>query len=165
MKHSFIDLLAQPDSILFQFEDSGVRFEEADGREEQSARIEYQVENNAGTIILYPSKRPVKRVKLRWRGDMSDCLMITGDALERIYDSSTAAWTGMIPQRKLPWYFQAYDGEKLNCFGVKTGADAICYFQCDDGGIMGGCPQRWRWCRPEGAFDSGQSSVQGRKGR
>jgi len=66
---------------------------------------------------------------------MSDCLMLTGDALERVYASSTAAWTGMIPQRKLPWYFQVYDGEKLNCFGVKTGPDAICHFQCDDSGI------------------------------
>lgn len=135
MKHSFINLLRQPDSILFQYEDSGIRFEEADSREEQNACVEYRVEENAGCIILYPSQRPIKRIKLRWRGDMSDCFILTGDALERIYDSSTAAWTGMIPQRMLPWYFQVYDGEKLNCFGVKTGADAICCFQCDDSGI------------------------------
>lgn len=135
MKNSFISLLRQPDSILFQFEDSCLRFEEADSREEQSAYVEYHVENQMGTIILYPSKRLVKRIRLRWRGDMSDCFIITGDALERIYDSSTAAWTGMIPDRNLPWYFQVYDGDKLNCFGVKTGSNAFCNFQCDDSGI------------------------------
>lgn len=135
MRHSFIDLLMQPDHVLVQFEDSCLRFEEPDSREEQSAYVEYLIKNNAGSIILYPSKRPVKRIKLRWQGDMSDCFILTGDALERIYDSSTALWTGMIPQRKMPWYFQVYDGEKLNCFGVKTGADAICQFQCDDSGI------------------------------
>lgn len=135
MKHSFIDLMTQPDSILFQFEDSCLRFEEADSREEQNAHIDYRIENDTGIITLYPSERAVKRIKLRWRGDMSDCFMITGDALERIYDSSTAVWTGMIPDRMLPWYFQVYDGERLNCFGVKTGSDAFCNFQCDDSGI------------------------------
>jgi len=135
MKRSFIDLLAHPDSVLFQFEDSGPRFEESSDHEEQNARIDYRVENQTGVITLYPSERPVKRVKLRWRGDMRDGFILTGDAIERVYDSSTALWTGMLPQRLLPWYFQIYDGEKLNCFGVKTGADAICQFQCDDSGI------------------------------
>ena len=145
MKHSFIDILRKPDSILFQFEDSNIRFEEADGREEQNARIDFCKEDGALDITLYPSERPIKRIKLRWRGDMSDCLLITGDALERLYAStmghvsgkamSSPVWTGMIPDRNLPWYFQVYDGEKLNCFGVKTGADAFCTFQCDESGI------------------------------
>ena len=43
MKHSYIDLLTQPDNVLFQFEDSGLRFEEVDGREEQNARIDYKI--------------------------------------------------------------------------------------------------------------------------
>lgn len=145
MKHSFIDILRYPDSILFQFEDSSGRFEEADGKEEEKARLKYQTENGAGVITLYPSKRPVKRIKLRWRGDMSDCFLVTGDALERMYGStlghvshkamSSPVWTGMIPDRNMPWYFQVYDGEKLNCFGVKTGADAFCTFLCDESGI------------------------------
>ena len=79
MKNSFIDLLRQPDSILFQYEDSDIRFEEPVSREEQSSKIDYIVENGAGKVILYPSDRLVKRVKLRWRGDMSDVLMVMGD--------------------------------------------------------------------------------------
>ena len=63
MKHSFIDILREPDSILFQFEDSNIRFEEADGREEQNACIEFCKEDGASTITLYPSERLIKRVK------------------------------------------------------------------------------------------------------
>ena len=87
MKHSFIDIVRIPDSVLFQYEDSNVRFEEPDGREEQNSRIDFCIKDKAAVITLYPSERPVKRVKLRWRGDMSDCLLITGDAMERLYVS------------------------------------------------------------------------------
>ncbi len=145
MKHSFINLLTPPDSVLFQFEDSPGRFEEADGRETHNERIDYTIAGNEGRITIFPSKRPIKRIKLRWRGDMSDCILVTGDALERLYAStigtvakkamSSPVWTGIVSDRDMPWYFQAYDGEKLNCFGVKTGADAFCTFLCDESGI------------------------------
>ena len=88
MKHSFINLLRDPDSVLFQYEDSGIRFEEPDGREEQIAKLEYKVNGNSGAIIVYPCDKPIKRVKLRWRGDMSDAQLILGDAFERNYSYS-----------------------------------------------------------------------------
>ena len=83
MRHSFIDLLREPDSVLFQYEDSDIRFEEPNCREEQNSRIEYIVKDGRGDVILYPSSKPVKRVKLRWRGDMSDVLLVMGDDYDR----------------------------------------------------------------------------------
>ena len=105
--HSFIDLLRQPDSILFQYEDSGVRWEEPDSREEQTARLDYTVRDGAAVITLYPSERPYRLVKLRFRGDLSDATLVMGDSFERIselvpYD---AKWTGLTAERVLPWYF------------------------------------------------------------
>ena len=140
MKHSFINLLRDPDSVLFQYEDSGIRFEEPDGREEQIAKLEYKVNGNSGAIIVYPCDKPIKRIKLRWRGDMSDAQLILGDAFERNYSYSFGFdlfgfWHTLMPERKMPWYFHVFDGERLNCFGVKTGPDAVCYFQCDERGI------------------------------
>ena len=140
MKHSFIDLLREPDSVLFQYEDSGIRFEEPDGREEVSAKISYTVKDGCGMITVYPSNKPIKRIKLRWRGDMSDVMLVLGDAFERNYSYGFGFdlfgfWHAPIPEYKMPWYFHTYDGEKLNCFGVKTGPDAVCYFQCDEKGI------------------------------
>ena len=129
MKRSFIDLLRQPDSVLFQYEDSDIRFEEPDSCEEQNSKIDYIIENQEGKVILYPSDKPVKRVKLRWRGDMSDCILMMGDDYDR--GMGNIKWVGISPERKMPWYFHAYDGERLNCFGVKTGANAFCFFQLD----------------------------------
>ena len=39
MKKSFIDLLRQPDSILFQYDDSPFRFEEPDTKTEQPKKL------------------------------------------------------------------------------------------------------------------------------
>ena len=83
MKHSYIDLLREPDTVLFQYEDSPLRFEEPDSREEQKDKIEYIVADGCGQVIFYPTVRALKRVKLRWRGDMSDCIMVMGDAYAR----------------------------------------------------------------------------------
>ncbi len=140
MKNTFVDILREPDSILFQFEDSTIRFEEPDSREEQNARIDYTISNGEGIITLYPSERPVRRIKLRWRADLSEVISVLGDTFERLYDiafgaNHAPAWRSICPEICLPWYFHTYDGESLHCYGVKTGADAFCHFQVDESGI------------------------------
>ena len=76
--NSFINLLREPDLVLFQYADSGVRWEEPDSREEQSARLDYTVRDGAAVITLYPSERPYLRVKLRFRGDLSGAVAVMG---------------------------------------------------------------------------------------
>lgn len=142
MKNSFIDILRKPDSVLFQLDDSPYRFEEPAEREVRG-EIDYTVVDGEGRITVYPSTSPIRRVKLRWRGDMSDVMMVLGDVWERNYDLSqgnvvcgqVAMWRGVLGEIKMPWYFHAYDGERLNCFGVKCGGDAFCHFSMDEKGI------------------------------
>ena len=142
MKNSFINLLRQPDSVLFQLEDSVYRFEEPAERETRG-EIKYEVVGGEGRITVYPMGVPIRRVKLRWRGDMSDVFLVLGDSLERNYDISqgnvvagqVGMWRGVSAEMKMPWYFHAYDGERLNSFGVKCGADAFCHFNMDEKGI------------------------------
>lgn len=135
--HSYIDLLREPDSILFEYEDSPVRWEEPDSREEQTARLDYTVKNGEAVITLYPSERPYRRVKMRFRGNLSDAFLVMGDSYERISGlvPDDAKWMGVIPERPLPWYFHLYDGEALHSFGVKVGPAVFCTFYCDEGGI------------------------------
>ena len=142
MKNSFINILREPDSVLFQFDDSPYRFEEP-GEREPRGKIKYEVVGNEGRITVYPDKTPIRRVKLRWRGDMSDVFLVLGDTWERNYDitqgnvleGQCAMWRGVSPEMRMPWYFHCYDGERLNSFGVKTGADAFCHFNLDEKGI------------------------------
>ena len=135
--NSYIDLLRQPDLVLFQYEDSPVRWEEPDSREEQSARLDYTVKDGAGIITLYPSERPYTCVKLRFRGDLSDARLVMGDSIERIGPTTglDAKWVAPMAEQVLPWYFHLYDGEVLHSFGVKTGPAVFCTFNCDEGGI------------------------------
>ena len=135
--HSYIDLLRQPDLVLFQYEDSCVRWEEPDSREEQTARLDYTVRDGAAVITLYPSERPYRSVKLRFRGDLSDARLVMGDAVERIGPSTgnDAKWVAPIAEQAMPWYFHLWDGEALHSFGVKTGPAVFCTFYCDEGGI------------------------------
>lgn len=135
--NSFINLLREPDLVLFQYEDSSVRWEEPDSREEQTARLDYTVRDGAAAITLYPSERPYRRVKLRFRGDLSDARLVMGDAYERVGSALPldGKWAAPIAERDLPWYFHLYDGEALHSFGVKTGPAVFCSFNCDEGGI------------------------------
>ncbi len=134
MRRGYTTLLRQPDSVLFQFDDSGIRFEEPANREEQNTRLDYTVENGCGKLVIYPAEKPIKRVKLRWRGDLADVLMVLGDTYERAHATDTD-WTGLSPRRLMPWYFYAYDGEALHGWGVKTGPNAFAEWQCDAYGI------------------------------
>jgi len=133
MKNSFINIIREPDSVLFQYDDSTIRFEEVDSREEQVSKVTFSVVGNALRVTVWPSSKPVKRVKLRWRGDLSDVLTVYGDDYARLM--TTVPWHGLLPHIQMPWYFHAYDGERLTSYGVKTGPNAFCFFQCDDFGI------------------------------
>jgi len=133
LKHSFIDIVREPDHVLFQYNDSGVRFEEPDSREEQVSKVTFATVGGALRVTFYPSPKPVKRIKMRWNGDLSDIMLVYGDDFDRYLNK--IPWRGVTPESIMPWYFHAYDGERLTSYGVKTGADAFCHFQCDDYGI------------------------------
>ena len=139
MKHAFIDIVREPDYVLFQYADSAVRFEEPTEREERSEQIECAVRDGALAVTLYPTSRPYLRVKLRWEGDLSSAILCLGDAWERASTSTMqnyeCMWTGVEPRRRMPWYFHLYDGAALHSFGIKTGPAVFAWFECDPRGI------------------------------
>nr|MBQ4319072.1 hypothetical protein [Clostridia bacterium] len=66
-------------------------------------------------------------------GNLSDIILVYGDDFARYINQ--IPWRGVTPNSIMPWYFHAYDGERLTSYGVKTGPNAFCHFQCDDHGI------------------------------
>lgn len=126
----FISLLREPDSILVQTDSSGPRFEEEGCG--CSGGVDYLVAGGCGRVIVYPSAEPVRRVKLRWRGDFSWIQMVLGDDWER---SEGLRWASVRPHEAHPWYFHAHDGARTHGYGVKTGADSLCCWQVDSFGI------------------------------
>ncbi len=75
----------------------------------------------------------VKRVHLRWRGDLSATQMILGDAWERGYGD--LEWRGWVPDRVMPWYAATIVGSLTHAYGVRTGPAAFCFWQIDPAGI------------------------------
>lgn len=126
----FVSVLRQPDVVLVQTDNSNGRFEEE--KPAVDVRVDYTVENGAANVVVYPSSEAIKRVKLRWNGDFSFVRMVLGDDWER---TSDLRWTSIHPDKPHPWYLHAWDGEATHCWGVKTGPNAMCYWQLDPFGL------------------------------
>lgn len=86
----------------------------------------------AGQLRLGASV-PVARIFCRWNADLSATRLILGDGWERGYGDFE--WRGFAPDRVMPWYVLAWDGTRTDGYGVRTGANAFCWWQLDPEGL------------------------------
>ena len=96
--------------------------------------IETDVNEKEMKLFLKATADKPKFVELHWDADVSEDLLILGDAWERTYGnlqfhplSENDLW--------MPWYFIATDKKKCFCFGVKTGCNSFVSFRYDSKGI------------------------------
>lgn len=127
-----VSLLRQPNFVCGATEVTPFRFEETG---ENGVRYQYAVKGNSAKITIFPSGSPVKYLKLRFSGDLSAVDKVYGDQWERVGEPSFLQWTALRAGRILPWFCYVKSGEKLSCYGVKTGADCFAAFQVDTAGI------------------------------
>jgi alpha-galactosidase len=76
---------------------------------------------------------PIRYIHLRWSLPVPINLQVLGDQWERSYGD--LGWRNIIPERVMPWYFATYDGHSCNGYGVKTGANSLCFWQLDPQGV------------------------------
>ncbi len=84
-------------------------------------------------IAIKAPSLALTRVHLRWKVTVAAGLLYMGDAWERSYGD--LCWRTMVPERVMPWYFATHDGKTTNCYGVQTGAGALCFWQVDPNGV------------------------------
>ncbi len=72
-------------------------------------------------------------LQLRWKGQLGERMYLLGDHWERSYGD--LEWRGLVPNRVMPWYFLASDGQSLQGYGVKTQPAAFCFWQADPEGM------------------------------
>lgn len=130
----FASVLRAPDNAFGATEASPFRFEEPKSTA-SDVKYEYKVGENSATVTVFPSGSPVKYLKLRFRHDMRGIDRVYGDQWERSGDGAYLEWRSVMPNRLLPWFCYVMAGDKMACYGVKTGADAFASWQVDNFGI------------------------------
>ena len=128
----FIDLGHQgPDSVLVQTSAGDVRLvRDSNGKWSANG---VTVTTDGARVTLAAPGVAIKRIHLRWRGDLTTTRQLLGDAWERGYGD--LEWRSWIPDRVMPWYVATTDGRLTHTYGVKTGARAFCFWQVDQQGV------------------------------
>ena len=127
-----ISLLRKPDYVFGATENTPFRFEE---KGINDVKYEYVVEGDCAKVIVHPSEKPVKYLKLRFNGDFKAVDKVYGDQWERAGEPSFLEWKSVRAGRVLPWFCYVIAQGKTSCYGVKTGADCFAFFQVDTDGI------------------------------
>ena len=131
----FLDLLRPPDSILVQTATGNYQLPGGvnGGWRDRGISVATLLRSDALHITLAAPPLAVKRVHLRWHGDMSATSRILGDAWERGYGD--LEWRAWVPDRVMPWYVATRVGRATHTYGVRTGANAFCFWHVDPQGV------------------------------
>ncbi len=86
-----------------------------------------------GLQVTLSAGVPVKRIVLRWNAVIGEEARLLGDSWERGYGDFE--WRGRNPERIMPWYFYLADRDTFYGIGVKTGANALCFWQTGNSDI------------------------------
>jgi alpha-galactosidase len=95
--------------------------------------VEIKQETNHLSVYVQSPTLPLYNVQLKWKYAIPSTSTCLGDAWERTYGD--VSWQSPEATKKMPWYFMQFDGKVTNCFGVKTGASSICYWQISNNEI------------------------------
>jgi alpha-galactosidase len=132
---SFFPILRQPDMVsAYAEEPAAIRLQRS-GAVWTGAGVSLTCdEGNRGLrLTLSAPSIALSRLHLRWSVAVPADLRLLGDAWERSYGE--LGWRPIVPERPMPWYFLAFDGKATHGYGVKTGATAFAFWQCDREGV------------------------------
>ena len=89
---------------------------------------------NTGTGVSVSIQAPhiaLDSITLRWKLPIKSTSKVLNDHWERSYGD--LGWKNAKEMEILPWYFMEYNKSGTSGFGVKTGANAFCYWVIYDG--------------------------------
>ena len=131
---TYLDLLRVPDRITAYcgLEDSFSLVRSGERWTGRSVVLTTSPSSDELAVSLSAPKDALTHLHLRWSASVSNSLLCLGDAWERSYGD--LAWRSLVPERPMPWYFATWGGT-THCYGVKTGARALCFWQLDPEGV------------------------------
>jgi alpha-galactosidase len=126
----FLDIQRPPDAVIVQTATDERRLTRSGDRWTNDS---ITVTTTGQRVSLSSPSIAIKRIHLRWRGDLQTTRLILGDAWERGYGD--LEWRSWVPDRVLPWYVATYDGTLTHAYGVRTSAKSFCFWQVDPQGV------------------------------
>ncbi len=131
----FNDILRLPDFASVTTDDYGFALPRTSaGFAGKHVQVETIASSTSVAVTVSAGLGPaLKRVHLRWNGGVPSAARVLGDHWERGYGDME--WRGVVAERVLPWYFLVNDGALTYGYGVKTGANAFCFWRVDQAGI------------------------------
>jgi len=129
-------LLALPDEVFISSGSQQFRLVAADKTKWVYNDVTVIIQQQVGhhEVQVQSPTMPLNNVQLKWKYNMEASVKILGDHWERTYGD--VSWKSPEITKKMPWYFIQSDGQNTNCFGVKTGANSICFWQINNNNIQ-----------------------------
>ncbi|MDB5089414.1 MAG: alpha-galactosidase, partial [Mucilaginibacter sp.] len=120
-------LMNNPDEVWgqagadwFQLKPSGSGFIYKD------VEVSIKTNGNASGVYIQSPTAALTGIRLKWKHQTNASAKVLGDHWERTYGDM--AWKSPDSSIKNPWYVLLNDDRHTACFGVKTGANTICWW-------------------------------------
>ncbi len=124
-----------PDHLVLRTQEECVPFS-GDSLESQSYRdVSWELTDTPHglDIAVTAEDTPLRELVLRWDLTFPQNCRFLGGTWERGYGDQE--WRGFVPERVMPWYFLADNGQEVLCFGVKVQPHAFCFWTVDPRGF------------------------------
>ncbi|RYE22461.1 MAG: hypothetical protein EOP45_08175 [Sphingobacteriaceae bacterium] len=122
------ELINHPDEAWAKFNDQWVKLASSGGKvfSYQDIHVELNASKDGKSVFVQSPSQSLQSIRLQWKYNTSSYTKSLGDHWERSYGD--LAWNAPKAGIKAPWYLLLHDTNHTACFGVKTGANSICYW-------------------------------------
>ncbi|MCY9670465.1 hypothetical protein M5X11_37160 [Paenibacillus alginolyticus] len=132
-----VSILKQPNGVFVETDSGWVKmvYDPFSGWSQGDIHVSMELEESkrAMKIFLEANRSAIHQIRFHWMHDLKMPVILLGDHWERAYGDMK--WSGLEPERVLPWYGLMNDGESTYGFGVKTGPSAMCHWHVDSSGF------------------------------
>lgn len=122
-------LINQPDEAWAQVGDQWIKLSGKGGAAftYQDIKVEVKASNNGQAVFVQAPISELQAIRFKWKYQNTAYSKVFGDHWERSYGD--LAWKTPEAFIKNPWYVLLHDDKQTAYFGVKTGANTICYWE------------------------------------
>ncbi|MGY4537164.1 alpha-galactosidase [Mucilaginibacter sp. UYNi724] len=122
-------LINNPDEAFAQVNDQWIKLAGKGGSvfTYRDIKVEIKTSGNAQSVHVQAPLSDLQAIRFKWKYQTAKYTKVFGDHWERSYGD--LVWRAPDANTKNPWYALLYDDNQTACFGVKTGANTMCYWE------------------------------------